>query len=98
MMTLKLVADSGHVRLIEAASFTITEERFEIPGYCRQISAHDLPIGNDDCWWVGKPPYPVDEYRIYRAAYFMNSNGKTVEILSQPIATNEPGHSRPPQP
>jgi hypothetical protein len=85
MMTLKLVSHDGRVRIVEAASFTITEERFEIPGFCRKVSAHDLPIGNDDCWWVGVPPYEIDAYRVFEVAYIMNNSGKTVETIQRPL-------------
>jgi hypothetical protein len=93
MMTLKLVSNGGRVRLIEAASFTITEEKFEIPGYCRKICAHDLAIGVDDCWWVGNPPYEVAEYRVFDVAYVMNSHGRTVETLQRPLDLCQPRQS-----
>lgn len=84
MMTLKLVQD-GRTRIYEAASFTVTEERFQIPGYCRKVTAHDLVGADDRCWWIGNPPYEVESLDVYMSAFIMNGNGKTVESLSCPM-------------
>jgi len=100
MMTLKLVAE-GRARIYEAVSFTITEELFQTGAYyCRKITAHDI-IGAhatlDDCWWVGFPPYDVEDNRVYTSAFIMNTAGKTVEVLSSPFVNQTPSQVGVPQ-
>lgn len=82
MMSIKLVCE-GRTLIVEADSFTITEENFEVDGFCRQISAHQGAL--DNCWWVGTAPYVVDSNRVFASAYIMNSTGKTVETISAPV-------------
>lgn len=94
MMTLKLVDGEDRIRFYEAAWFTITDEDCcapaNVPPFSRKITAHDLAGGgDDDCWWVGRPGYSVDRANVFGRAYIMNSNGKTVEVLTAPPAPAE---------
>lgn len=88
MMNLKLVI-GGRIRLFEAESFTITDEDGNAPPnhppHSRKISAHGIVGEATGPWWIGKPPYEVSEYHVYENAYLMNSAGKTIEVVSEPI-------------
>lgn len=97
MMTLKLIdRNSYRTKIYEAAFFTITDECQQQGGYSRQITAHNLVGGEDQCWWIGVPPYmSVDDGRLFHAAYIMNSAGKTVESLSVPLGSGDANAGMP---